>query len=165
MSILRNLKFTRQWSKRRHSSSSASNERLASYVPFPSLHTRSHLFLLMCDKKRLPERWGKGESSKAVADARSDGFHAGTALENKARGGACALPGSCNSGSAQAEGAIRGQTYSGASSDQPLQSLSPCHRGCKHAGISASSQGAQPRERGGQNPGKTLEGDQSKEKK
>lgn len=57
------------------------------------------------------------------------------------------------------------RTVRGAGSDQPLQSLSPWHRACKHAGISASSQGAQPRERGGQNPGKTLEADQSKGKK
>lgn len=42
-----------------------STEPLASSVPFPPLHTSSHLFLLTCDKKPLPERWGEGEASKA----------------------------------------------------------------------------------------------------
>lgn len=109
------LEVYRRRCEHRISSSSASNEPLASHVSSPSLHTSPHLFSLLCDTKRPPERGGEGEGSKAAAGARSGGCRAGAALESRAPGEACAPLGSCKGGSAlggaHLEGAVRGQLY------------------------------------------------------
>lgn len=160
------LEVYRRRCEHRISSSSASNEPLASHVPFPSLHTSSHLFSLLCDTKRPPERGGEGEGSKAAAGARSGGCRAGAALESRAPGEACAPLGSCKGGSAlggaHLEGAVRGQLYRhGANTTTRCAASAPGAGGAKVPGISASPQRAQPRERGGQNPSRG----QSREKK
>lgn len=138
-------RFTRQ---RWNSSCSASTEPLASSVPFPPLHTSSHLFLLTCDKKPLPERWGEGEASKAAA-----------ALEkHSSRRSLCPA----RVLSAQAEGQLGDRcTIRGDSSHQLLQSLSSWCWGGKRAQVCGSSQGEQP----GEWEGKTPLGDQRREKK
>lgn len=138
------LEVYRQRCKHRNSFS-ASNEPLAFYVPFPSLHTSSHLFLLMCDQKRLPECWGEGESSKAAADARSCSSYAGAAPENTSRGEACSPPGFC-------EGAVRGQMCGtqcklspATAQPQPMALRVQMHQDpCELPGAESMEQGANP---------------------
>lgn len=119
------MRFRRQRCARRNSSSSASNELLASYVPFPSLHTRSHLFLLMRDKKkRLPERWGKERTPEAMAPAPEQLWK--TNLKEK--------PHPATVAGLRARGLFGDRcTVRGARSHQPLQSCILRHRGCECA--------------------------------
>lgn len=147
----------------RISSSSASNEPLASHVPSPSLHTSSHLFSLLCDTKRPPERGGEGEGSKAAAGARSGGCRAGAALESRAPGEACAPLGSCKGGSAlggaHLEGAVRGQLYQrGANTTTRCAASGPGAGGAKVPGISASPQRAQPQQSWAKTPAEAKAG-------
>lgn len=138
--------------RQQNPSCSVSTEPLASSVPFPPLRTSSHLFLLTCDKKPLPERWGEGEASKAAEAVLEQLW------QSTAQGEACGLPAPVSSGRGQLGDRC---TMRGDSSHQLLQSLSPWSWGCKPTQVCVSPQGEQP----GEWEGKTPEGDQSREKK
>lgn len=120
-----NLRLRRQQCERRNSSSSASNELLASYVPFPSLHTRSHLFLLMRDKKKdYLSAGGKERMLEAMAPAPQQLWK--TNLKEK--------PHPATVAGLRTRGLLGDRcTVRGARSHQPLQSCIRRHRGCERA--------------------------------